>query len=134
MNAFVKKLQRIEQRISAQQGPFDLFAALRPESDLRLWDLLVAAQWLDHWSLKQTRIIAAQLAREFPLPEMVKFSRIAVIERDNPGLRQLHSAVQLEHGVHEFKNVIWFDAKILHAYVITCRQVEAKEVSPQYAA
>ena len=133
MSSFVKKLLRIERRIADEHGPFELFAAFRPDSDLRLWDLLVAAQWLESWTLNEMRVIASELNREFTLSELTKFSRIAIIERDNPGLHALQSAIQLEHGVREFRNVTFFDVQILHAYIITCRHADTVEASPLYA-
>ncbi|MBP1207252.1 hypothetical protein JOD97_005331 [Duganella sp. 1411] len=134
MNTFVKKLQRIERRLSVERGPFELFAALRPDSSLRLWDLLVTARWLDDWGLTEMRTIASQLNAEFPLPEILKFSRIAIIERDNPGLQAIHSAVQVEHGLREFRNVTFFDVRILHAYIITSRHTNAAQHPSQRAA
>ena len=103
MNTFVEKLQRIERRLSIERGPFELFAALRPDSSLRLWDLLVTAPWLRDWSLTEMRIIASQLNAEFPLPEILKFSRIAIIEGDNPGLRDIHSTVQVDTACGNFE-------------------------------
>lgn len=134
MNTFVEKLQRIERRLSVERGPFELFAALRPDSSLRRWDLLVTARWLDDWGLTEMRTIASQLNVEFPLPEILKFSRIAIIERDNPGLLAIHSTVQVEHGLREFRNVTFFDVPILHAYIITSRQTDTAQPPSQRAA
>ncbi|USX26282.1 hypothetical protein NHH73_27590 [Oxalobacteraceae bacterium OTU3CINTB1] len=134
MNTFVEKLQRIERRLSIERGPFELFAAFRPDSTLRLWDLLVTARWLDDWGLPEMQIIASQLNAEFSSPEILKFSRIAIIERDNPGLQTIHSSVQVEHGLREFRNVTFFDVPILHAYVITARHTDAAQPPSQRAA
>ena len=134
MNTFVEKLQRIERRLSIERGPFELFAAFRPDSTLRLWDLLVTARWLDDWGLPEMQIIASQLNAEFAPPEILKFSRIAIIERDNPGLQTIHSSVQVEHGLREFRNVTFFDVPILHAYVITARHTDAAQPPSQRAA
>jgi hypothetical protein len=134
MNAFVEKLQRIERRLSAERGPFELFAAFGPDSTLRLWDLLVTAPWLDDWGLPEMQIIASQLNAEFALPEILKFSRVAIIEHDNPGLQAIHSAVEVEHGLREFRNVTFFDVEILHAYIVTSRYIVAPQVASQNAA
>lgn len=134
MNTFVEKLQRIERRLSIERGPFELFAALRPDSSLRLWDLLVTAPWLRDWSLTEMRIIASQLNAEFPLPEILKFSRIEIIEGDNPGLQAIHSTVQVEHGLREFRNVTLFEVPILHAYIITSRHTGTARHPSQRAA
>lgn len=134
MNTFVEKLQRIERRLSVERGPFELFAALRPDSSLRRWDLLVTARWLDDWGLTEMRTIASQLNVEFPLPEILKFSRIAIIERDNAGLQAIHSTVQVEHGLREFRNITFFDVPILHAYIITSRQTDTARNPSQRAA
>lgn len=134
MNTFVEKLQRIERRLSAERGPFELFAALRPDSTLRLWDLLVTARWLDDWGLEEMRIVASQLNAEFAFPQILKFSRIAIIERDNLGLQTIHSMVQVEHGLREFRDIILFDVPILHTYIITSRHTDAAQPPSSRAA
>lgn len=123
-----------DQRLSVEQGPFELFAAFRPDSSLRLWDLLVTARWLDDWGLPEMRVIASQLNAEFALPEILKFSRIAIIERDNPDLRASHSVVEIEHGLREFRNVTFFDVPILHAYIITSLRTDTVQHASQHAA
>lgn len=134
MNTFVEKLQRIERRLCAKRGPFELFAAFRPDSTLRLWDLLVTARWLDDWGLPEMQIIASQLNAEFALPEILKFSRIAIIDRNNPGLQAIHSAVEVEHGLREFRNVTFFDVPILHAYIITSRLTDIVQQPSRHVA
>lgn len=119
MNTFVERMKRIEQRVSEQYGPFELFALFRPDTTLRLWDILISAKWIEEDRLASMRIIAEQMNQEFSITEIVQFSGFVIIEHDYEGLRQFQSEVNIEHGVKEFRNVTFFDVPILHAYVIT---------------
>ncbi|NYE63809.1 hypothetical protein FHW58_005043 [Duganella sp. 1224] len=119
MNTFIERMKCIEQRVSEQYGPFELFALFRPDTTLRLWDILISAQWIEDDRLAAMRIIAEQMNQVFSITEIVQFSGFVIIEHDYEGLRQFQSEVDVEHGMREFRNVTFFDVPILHAYVIT---------------
>lgn len=125
-NIFFERLKRIEQQISAERGPFELFALFRRDNGLNMWDIFVSAKWLDleRDKLAALKMITRPLNKEFPEGEIIQFSGIVVIKRDNPGLREIHSAVQVEHGAKEFDNVSFFGMPLLKAVIITSRQIE----------
>jgi len=126
MKDMIEKLQRVEQRISADKGAFELFALALPDSGLDMWDILVSAQWieLERDELAALEVIASCLNEEFSPDEMVQFSGMVIIERDNPDLHKIHSIVQVEHGEKAFENVSFFGTPLLKAVIITSRKIE----------
>jgi hypothetical protein len=135
MKNFIEKMQQIELQISSERGPFELFALFRPDTTLRLWDVLVSATWMGQSELDSMRIITKKMNNVFSAQEIVQFSGIVIIPPSYEGLREFQSEIKVEHGIKEFRNVTFFDVPILHAYVITSHCSEqpmaAREVFSQ---
>ena len=47
MRELAEKLGRLERILSEEEGPFDLFALFLREDAPDVWDLVVAAKWID---------------------------------------------------------------------------------------
>ena len=62
--------------------------------------------------------------------ELLKLSRIAIIESHEPALAALQQAIQTEHGIAEIKDSNFFGLQIKHAYIITSRRESVDEVQP----
>lgn len=58
MKNFIARMKQIELEISNEHGPFELFALFRPDTTLRLWDVLVSAKWMGQNELGCMRIVA----------------------------------------------------------------------------
>ncbi|MRW87250.1 hypothetical protein GJ698_24580 [Pseudoduganella sp. FT26W] len=125
MKNFIEKMKQIELQISNEHGPFELFALFRPDTTLKLWDVLVSAKWMGQSELDSMRIVAKPMNRAFSAQEIVQFSGIVIIPADDEALRKFQTEVQVEHGLREFRNVTFFDVPILHAYVITSHHTQA---------
>jgi len=119
MKNFIERMKQIELQLSNEHGPFELFALFRPDTTLRLWDVLVSAKWMGRNDLDSMRIVAKPMNRAFSDQEIIQFSGIVIIPSDYEGLRKFQSSVKVEHGLKEFRNITFFDVPILHAYVIT---------------
>lgn len=119
MNALIEKMKRVELSISSELGPFELFALFQLDTTLRLWDILIAAEWVERDELAAMHLIANQMNKEFTAHEIVRFSGFVVIPLAYEGLRKFQSQMDVEHGEKELRNVTFFDVPILHAYIIT---------------
>ena len=51
--------------------------------------------------------------------EITKISRVVVVERTDPALRAIASAMSVEHGIAEVANNTFFGLAIRHAFIIT---------------
>jgi hypothetical protein len=122
MKELAEKLRRVESLLSDANGPFDLFGLFLREDSVDVWDLLVAASWLDPGKLVALRKIATKVQEELGADELTKISRIVIIEETNPALAAVQQAVSVEHGLAEIQNTTFFGLMIRHAFVITARR------------
>ena len=124
MKNIIEKLLKIERETSAEKGDYNLFALFIREGSSNRWDLLVSANWIT----KKTDVrhyLAKRMQASFEPGEIVHFSRIIIIEKDNPDLAELQEAVAIEHGSAELKCFDFSGQSIERAYLITSKRNEA---------
>jgi hypothetical protein len=51
--------------------------------------------------------------------EITKISRVVVVERTDPAVKAMASAMSTEHGIAEVANSTFFGLAIRHAFIIT---------------
>jgi len=122
MKEFVDHLVKIERSLSEKKGAFNLFALFLREDAPDKWDLLIAAPWLERNRPDALRYIAQALQKSLRKDELLKLSRIVIIDQENPALDALQSAIHVEHGDTEIQNSNFFGLQIRHAYLITSRR------------
>ncbi len=126
MKNFAEKLRSVEREITAEKGPFLLFALFLPEDSADSWDLLVSAQWLETDKGAALRYLASKIQAVANPAELEKLSRIVIVGSNQPTLAAIQSACHVEHGFAEVVNFNFNGLKIEHAYIITSR----REASP----
>ena len=124
MKELVDKLAKIEKDMSAEKGNFLLFALFLREDAPDLWDLLVAANWVEKDKAESLKYMANHLSKNLKPNQLIKLSRILFIDLDNPGLKAIHKAINVEHGNVEIKDSNFFGLQIKHAYLITSKRQE----------
>ncbi len=122
MKEFAQKLVAVEQNISAEKGAFLLFALFLREDAPDLWDLLVSAPWIDQNKGDALRYLVPKIKAVATPNELAQLSRIVIIEKDQPALSALQSAMHVEHSVAEIQSSNFFGMQIKHAYIITSRR------------
>jgi hypothetical protein len=122
MKDIVEKLIRVERDIAKKRGPFLLFALFLREEASELWDLLISAPWIIGNKEKSIKYIADHVRKALKPEEILKLSRIVIIEQENPALNALHRAIHIEHGKAEVQNSNFFGMLIKHAYIITSQR------------
>lgn len=125
MKEVINKLKQIEKKISSEKGQFLLFALFLREDAPDLWDLMVAASWVEKDKSDSLKYISDHLKKTLDTKELIKLSRIVLIDTDNPALDALHKAIHIEHGDAEIKDSNFFGLQIKHAYVITAKREKA---------
>lgn len=121
MKDLAEKLRRLEQVLSDEKGSFNLFALFLRDDAPDVWDLVVAADWIE---ADQSRALAdiSKRVRAFLRPnEITRISRVVVIDRANPTLKAIASTMGISHGVSEVVNVNLFGLAIRHAFIITAQ-------------
>jgi len=122
MKELIDKLTKIEKDISAEKGSFLLFALFLREDAPDLWDLLIAADWVEKNKAESLKYISTYLSKNLEPDELVKLSRILLIDLNNPGLKAIHKAIRIEHGNAEIKNSNFFGLQIKRAHLITSKR------------
>ena len=119
MNQLLEKLGAMERDVAEEKGPFRFFALFLREDSPGRWDLLVSAPWLEANQVDGIDFLAKQVQARLDAQELLSLSRLVFIEKDNPGLKAIFSAVAIQHGRVEISNCNFFDLEIKHAYIIT---------------
>ncbi|KPK72824.1 MAG: hypothetical protein AMJ79_15475 [Phycisphaerae bacterium SM23_30] len=131
MKEIVQKLKDKEIEIAKEKGPLYLFALFLREDAPDNWDLVVAAPWINKDKSDSLKFIASKIQETLDHKELVKLSRIVIIDDTNPALEALHKAIHVEHGTSEIHNSNFFGLPISHAYIITSQR--GNQSSPKTA-
>jgi hypothetical protein len=119
MRELAEKLGRLERTLSEEEGPFDLFALFLREDAPDVWDLVVAAKWIDADEPAALAAISRRVSASLRPDEITKISRVVVVERTDPALKAITSAMSVDHGLAEVANNTFFGLAIRHAFIIT---------------
>jgi hypothetical protein len=122
MKELVEKIKEQEVVMANEKGPFELFALFLREDAPGKWDLVVAAEWIDKNKEASFKYIAGIVQKTLSKEELLKLSRIVLIDENNPALEALHRAMRVEHSIAEIQDSNFFGMQIKHAYLITSRR------------
>ncbi len=128
MKELANKLLKIEQELAFQKGGFSFFALFLREDAEDNWDLLISAPWVTKNKTNTLKYLAKKLQESLTPQEIVKLSKIVIIEPDNPALEAIHKTIQVEHGLVEVKDSIFFGLPIKHAFIITSQKLNGKTI------
>lgn len=119
MKDLAEKLRRLEGALSAEKGPFSLFALFLREDAPDVWDLVVAAKWIEEDRPAALADISRRVRDSLRADEITKISRVVVVDRTDPALKAIASAMSVEHGISEVANSTFFGLAIRQAFIIT---------------
>lgn len=122
MKEIVEKLKHQENIMAQEKGPFDLFALFQREDASGKWDLVVASEWIEKNKEASFKYVAGAVQKALSKEELLKLSRIVLIDNSNPSLEALQSAMHIEHGDAEIQDSNFFGLQIKHAYLITSQK------------
>jgi len=126
MKEIVEKLKEQEVVMAKEKGPFELYALFLREDAPDKWDLVVAAEWINENKEASFKYIAEKVQKSLSKEELLKLSRIVLIDGTNPSLEALHRAMSVEHNIAEIQDSNFFGIQIKHAYLITSRRRSKK--------
>ncbi len=124
MKDIATKLIDIEKKMSEEKGAFNLFALFMREDAENKWDLLVSSKWISKNKPESLKYIASNVQKALTQKELVKISRIVIIDDDNSALDVIHQALTTEHSITEIRDGIFFGLSIQHAYIITSQKTD----------
>jgi hypothetical protein len=117
-----EKLQKFMKEVEARKGRFTLFGLFLREDSPGLWDLVLAAPWLENGKLKALGEFAQSMSEALGQDEVMSFSRIVTLSRDDPSLHAILSETgslkrPLEKQGHDL-----FGLPIEHAVILRAAQ------------
>jgi hypothetical protein len=121
MKDLAEKLARLERTLSQEKGVFNLFALFLREDAPDVWDLVVAAKWIEADRPAALLEISKRVRAFLSADEITKIARVVVVQRTNPALKAITSAISLDQGVGEVANSTFFGLAIRHAFIITAQ-------------
>lgn len=119
MRDLAEKLRGLERTLSEEKGPFNLFALFLREDAPDVWDLVVAAKWIEEDRPAALADISRRVRDSLRADEITKISRVVLVERTDPALKAIASAMSIEHGIAEVASSTFFGLAIRHAFIIT---------------
>ena len=121
MKALAEKLRGLEQSIADEKGPFNLFALFLREDAPDVWDIVVAADWIEEDQPQALAELSKRVRAYLRPDEITRISRVVIVKRANPAVKAIASAVSITHGVAEVANSNFFGLAIKQAFVITAQ-------------
>ncbi len=122
MKKIIEKLVIAERKLSDEKGAFHLFALFLREDASDKWDLVVSASWLSKDKASALKYIASIIQKTLNANELLKISRIVIIDEDNPSLEAIHQAFKTEHEAVEILSTSFFGLDIKRGFLITSKK------------
>src|SRR5690349_10740210 len=107
MNELIKKLSPLEKEISEERGDFSLFALFLREDSPDRWDVVISAPWFGGDEKSALQYMAKKLRSRLRPQDLLRISRIVIVESNDESLRAVHRAVQVDHGMIEVKDCVF---------------------------
>lgn len=119
----VEKFRRAMRKIATKKGPFTLFALFLRENAVGGWDLVVSSSWLEAASLKRLTEFTNALKAIVGTKQLLELAQVVTIDKDDPALKAVLSKVQIDDGLVEVHQVVFFDQPIRHAIFLTAKRI-----------
>ncbi|OGK55205.1 hypothetical protein A3B56_03085 [Candidatus Roizmanbacteria bacterium RIFCSPLOWO2_01_FULL_45_11] len=123
INDFAIQFQELEKTLASKKGDFELFALFLREGSPDKWDLILAAPWIKQEESADLREIAQKIQTTLSKEDLLKLSRIILIDKKTPMLSTLNRSVDIAHGIVEVKDSNFFGLPIKHAYIFTSQKI-----------
>jgi hypothetical protein len=120
---FVDKLKQVAKSLEQNKGRLRLFAAVWKD-DIKRWDILVSASWVDYERMKENiGDIFDALKQQFNGEFVLRISGIHPLKVTEPLVTQLTKMVNVDEGGDlEFENVQVNNLNLERVVVIVSRQ------------
>jgi hypothetical protein len=130
MRDLLGKFVELERRLSQERGEFALFALFLREDASDKWDLIVAAPWIEGDRKEALAYITTQIQQLFNAEELVRLSRVVLVDQSNPAITTINQAINCQHGQNEVRDSNFFGLQIKHAYIITSQRLNVDAEVP----
>jgi len=121
MNAdWVDALRVVEAELSREKDSFALFGIFLPMEAGGQWDLVLAAPWARRDDRVVLEVIGDKIMRHLRT-DILRLARFVVVETWHPGVQEINSRFDIEHGLVSFTNEETFGYMAERALIITSK-------------
>lgn len=120
-----KTLRRAMHKMAAKKGDFTLFATFMRSNGLGLWDLVVAAPWLNKERYKAMREVAGLLREAVGKSAISGFAKVVPVDADDPSVQFILTNLPVEDGEIRIKKPDLFDLEFDEAIIFRAKKPAA---------
>lgn len=105
-----------------ERGEVYLLALFERDDTPGKWDVVFSSTWSDQEPTPAVRFISEKLVPLLSPKELSALSRVVVIPSDQPAVRAMSSAINVEGGCADLIDCNFMGLQIKHAYVVRCKR------------
>ena len=94
----IKKIKLLIKDLEKENKPLLICALFLREDSLEKWDMIIAASWLNPRELQSYKIVSSKLQESLTDSELVQFSRVVLLNEDDPVVSYLQSLETIKNG------------------------------------
>jgi hypothetical protein len=135
MRVPTEALLQVERSISAEKGPFALFALFLREEAPEKWDLVISAPWIEENKGPALKLISERIKTSVAPSDLPIISRIVVADPADPAVDAINRAISTEHSAMEIRDSTFFGHRMKHAHIFASNSAAAvaRQPTPNYA-
>jgi len=100
----IEKLKSVIRLLEEKKGDLLIFAIFLREEPLEKWDVLVAADWLNSVDMDAYKVVASNIQQTLDSSELVQFSRVVILDQDDPVVSFLLDLETIKNGGYKELN------------------------------
>lgn len=127
MNDIIEKLKSLIKDLEKEYGSLLIFALFLRNGDLEKWDIIISASWLNPTEMQSYKTISSKLQEYLSDVELVQFSRVVILNQDDPvvsyllGLETISNGGYKELKANELSEKFKFTIK--RAYLLRSKKI-----------
>lgn len=122
----IEKLKSVIRLLEEKKGDLLIFAIFLREEPLEKWDVLVAADWLNSVDMDAYKVVASNIQQALDGSELVQFSRVVILDQDDPVVSFLLDLETIKNGGYKELNAETLSEKfkfvIKRAYLLRSKK------------
>lgn len=98
MNEIINKVKSLIKELEKEHGPLTICAFFLRDGDLEKWDIIISAPWLNPAEMQSYKTVSSKLQNSLSDAELVQFSRIVILNQDDPVVSYLLGLETISNG------------------------------------
>lgn len=130
MNEIIDKIKFLIKKLENEHGPLLICALFLRDSETERWDIIISTSWLNPIEMQSYKLVSSKLQELLSDSELVQFSRIVILNQDDPVVSYLQGLETISNGSYKELRADELSEKfrftIKKAYLLRCQRVEKK--------